>query len=135
MPALKLLSELPSLATAFVLALAPIAPAEHVHDAVGPDGHHHVIAHRHSPDHALAHHHPTRHPLSFDDVDPILTVEAVYVAPPAVLQVIPVLTAVASVHAPTTVQFAPREELIECISHGPPSSPSTLRAPPVSSLQ
>jgi hypothetical protein len=117
-----------SVGLALAIGLLPIVPSEHVHEGIGPDGHLHVVAHRH------AHAHPLISQLhraaSIEDTDPIVTIEPLFGAPAPIASPAPLVLMVRIVSGPVLARHSTPGEFVELAIHGPPLAPSQLRAPP-----
>jgi hypothetical protein len=109
------------------LALAPLLPAQHVHEA---DHHGHGrVAHQHlSPHHVAAPEAPGQHVESDDE--PILTLTSVYTVPPPQGAVAPPVDVVALLAQPPIAIVRRHTQYVEPVIHGPPRAPTSLRAPP-----
>ena len=111
------------------IGLLPVMPPEHVHETALPDGHHHLVVHRHAAGH-VSMPHPGSGPL-IDDQDPVLTLDALFTAPAQTVVSAPVLTTVSVPVPPATISRAPQDQFVECLIHGPPRAPTDLRGPPL----
>ena len=114
---------------AAVLALAPLLPAQHVHEAE-EHGHAQRLVHQHLSPHALLADAGLRGHVEDGD-EPILTLTTLFtvrahvhavVAPPAVV--------VAFVEPPPARIFHRSAAFVEPLIHGPPRAPASPRAPP-----
>jgi hypothetical protein len=113
------------------LAALPLAPAEHVHQTDGPDGHHAVVAHAHLEDH---HHravadddHLATHVEDDDSV--VLTFDRVFVGQ-SVHHVELAVEADSYLSPPAIVRAGVAARYQRRFIHGPPRAPTSLRAPP-----
>ena len=128
------------------LGSLPMAPAEHVHEATGHDGHHKAVAHRHTAPHAVhaAHHDDVgargradeadqgrATPPAFDDddsvvvtLDPVFVGSRPFAAPP------PALVVTRVVVPPDARGLGRPAPFVERLIHGPPRAPTFLRGPP-----
>lgn len=114
--------------------LLPVLPPEHVHEAMGTDGGHHAVAHRHSQFHAGNHTSAdeVHYELALDDEHaPILTLTSVFTAPEGTLRLLaPVRALVGVVEPPASTCHSRAREFVEHLIHGPPRAPCALRGPP-----
>jgi hypothetical protein len=111
------------------LALAPILPAQHVHEA-NHHGHGRV-AHQHlSPHHLPAPETALGHHVERDD-EPILTLTTVYTVPPPPGMAAPPADAVTLLTVPPVAVVRQHTQYVERVIHGPPRAPTSLRAPPL----
>lgn len=133
---------------AAVIGFVPLAPAEHAHK-VKTDGHHQVRVHRHAQAHGDTHSsgahrvahgltHDLAHDLAHDGVlddedTPLLRAEAVFTVP-AVLAGpgAPPRVTFVLVEPPAADVFSLAADEVELLIHGPPPTPASLRAPPIS---
>jgi|SRR6186713_3360303 hypothetical protein len=114
---------------AAVLAVAPLLPAQHVHEAE-EHGHLHRTVHQHLSPHALLPEAGFRRHVEDDD-EPILTLSAVFTIPASVHAVsAPPVDAIALVDAPPVSSFHRHVPYVEPLIHGPPRAPAPLRGPP-----
>jgi hypothetical protein len=112
------------------LALSPLLPAQHVHEA---DDHGHVtrVAHQHLSAHAIAPETGVGRHIESDD-EPILTLATLYtVPPPAHGAVAPLAEVVALLAAPSATLVRRHAQYVEPVIHGPPRAPTSPRAPPL----
>jgi hypothetical protein len=115
---------------AAVLAVAPLLPAQHVHEAE-EHGRVHRTVHQHLSPHALLPEAGFRRHVEDDD-EPILTLLAVFTIPgPAPAVSAPPGDAIALIDAPPVSSFHRHVPYVEPLIHGPPRAPATLRGPPV----
>jgi hypothetical protein len=120
-----------SLALVAVLGLAPLVPAEHVHQSE-VNGHSHIFVHQHSQLHKIGHvpGDVGRQGVFDHPDDPVLTLSTVFIVPSLHLLAVPDHPLVVTIEP---LQPADREALIELIEwpiHGPPHAPRSLRGPP-----
>src|SRR5262249_5517888 len=112
-----------------VLALFPIAPPEHMHEAE-EHGHVHVVIHRHLKPHEVLEHHADDTASVDDDDGPILTPTAVYTVPLQQVIAGPERTVSALAEPPPPrLDERPLAD-VEPLIHGPPRAPTPSRAPP-----
>jgi hypothetical protein len=115
-----------------VLGLLPVIPPEHLHEAE-EEGHVQAVVHRHLKPHGIFDHHDADHRPTLDDDDgPVLTLTTLYDVPGQLVVASPPRIVGASIEPPALHQ---RERLladVEILIHGPPRSPTHLRAPPFS---
>jgi len=113
---------------AAVLALAPLLPAQHVHEAE-EHGHVQRTVHQHLSPHALLPEAGFRRHVEDDD-EPILTLSAVFTIPASVHAVsAPLVDVVAFVDPPAAPSFLRHVPYVEPLIHGPPRAPASLRGP------
>jgi len=114
---------------AAVLAVAPLLPAQHVHEAE-EHGHVHRLVHQHLSPHAVLPEAGFRRHVEGDD-EPILTLSAVFTIPAPVFAVsAPPVDVVAFVDPPAVPSFHRHVQYVEPLIHGPPRAPASPRAPP-----
>ena len=112
---------------AVVVALAPLLPAQHVHEAE-EHGHAQRVVHQHLSSHALV---PGVGVHVEDGDEPILTLTTLFTIP-AHLSVInaPPAEVVAFVEPPPARVFHRSVTVVEPLIHGPPRAPVSARPPP-----
>jgi hypothetical protein len=124
-----IVGKLTGLVLAAAIGLSPLAPPEHVHESHNPD-HHATLVHRHAGGHG-AHRHAAPLGGRFDDDDAsVITLQAVFDAPTAPIQVAPPIVESAIRVEPPLPERSPTAEYVELLIHGPPGAPASLRAPP-----
>jgi hypothetical protein len=112
------------------LALSPLLPALHVHEA-DDHGHPTRVAHQHLSAHALAPESGVGRHVESDD-EPILTLTTRYTVPPPVHGVVaPVAEVVALLAAPDATLVRRQAQYVEPVIHGPPRAPTSPRPPPL----
>jgi hypothetical protein len=129
-----LVSRLWPLVLVAALGVFPIGPQEHVHETTDADGHHTLIAHRHTELHGLDVQR-LGHQLVVDHPDPItMFPDGSYTAPASYVFQSPAVATVLVLTAPVppVIDHGPRAS--DQLIHAPPRAPSSLRAPPSSSL-
>jgi hypothetical protein len=113
------------------MALLPIAPPEHVHEAE-EQGHVHVVVHRHVKLHDILEHHADDHQQVEDDDGPALTLNATFHLPAPTVLGSPARTSSEQIHPPAKRRVERSFADIELQIHGPPRAPTPPRAPPLS---
>jgi hypothetical protein len=122
-------SRLVVLLLAATVAVLPVAPPEHVHDAAG-HGSEDVLVHRHLAAHDFSHRSAHHDGVLDDDDAPILTLDTVYTVPAAFTLLGAPSVAVVFVERPGANLIGRTPEYYARPIHGPPRAPAGLRAPP-----
>ena len=122
-----------SLALVAAIGLIPVMPPEHVHETEA-NGRPHIVVHQHAQAHTIGHlpgghsHHGV---LDHPD-DPLFSFSAVFTTSAPQTLAVPVRTVVAIVQPLHADAQLVSIGFVERLIHGPPRSPSGLRAPPAS---
>jgi len=117
-----------SLVLIAALGLAPLLPAEHVHETE-VNGHSHVVVHQHLQLHGIEHALGGRGVFDHPD-DPILTLSTVFIVPAQHAVAVPDLPLVATIQTCQSDDGAAFIELVEWPIHGPPRPLPSPRGPP-----
>jgi len=113
------------------LGLVPLLPTEHVHELTDADGHHEVVAHRHSAPHAVSMIDSERGDIVDHPDGLTLNLDDSYTAPAPYVHQLPAMP-VAMVTIDPRLSVAPASRDFSAPpAHGPPRVPTGLRAPPV----
>jgi hypothetical protein len=128
-------SRVVSAVLAFLVAAVPLAPAQHVHDAVESDGHHQILAHTHAEAHHLEIHSGHSKATVDDEDSVILTMDPVFALPHGyVSYALPPGESPRLTLALPLVRRFTATAFVDHPIHGPPRAPSVLRGPPPSSF-